>query len=239
MALRTGARGHLARRESRTGSAPMRSPQTLTDATTARPSRPGPVDRSEAGVALLEVLVTAVVVGIAAIGIAFMYSYGNTWVVAGGDQRVALKLAEQKIEQLRSLGFACIPLGGPAVYASLPGTCALSPSSSYSQNYNEGGGTWVTATGSVAPQPTPTNTNRSFKRLTCVEYVTSGNSPAYAGGTNPTTATCPVAPVVRTVKRITVVVQPYNNVTGTNSGAPLILEGWISSIPGPGGGGVL
>jgi len=50
--------------------------------------------------------VTAIVVGIAAIGVAFMFSFGNTWVVAKGDDRVALGLAQQQIEYRRSLGFA-------------------------------------------------------------------------------------------------------------------------------------
>ena len=62
---------------------------------------------------MVEVLVSSVILAVAAIGVALMLSTGHGWVVAGGDNRVAQNLARQKIEQLRSLGFSCVPLGGP------------------------------------------------------------------------------------------------------------------------------
>lgn len=186
--------------------------------TTVGSSRGRSSDSPQAGLALLEVLVTAVVVGVAVTGIALMFSLGNTWVVAKGDDRVALSLAQQKVEQLRSLTFNCIFLGGPAAYATpLPGCTAT-------QNYNEGGATWVGADGTTAPAPS----SRSFTRLTCVEYVTDTDvaSPAYAGGS--TGSPC-VAGAATNVKRITVIVQPAQQ---REVDPPVILQAWITSLPG-------
>jgi hypothetical protein len=54
--------------------------------------------------------------------------------VAEGDERVAIYLAQQKIEQLRSLGFACIPVGtGNAV----PSDCGGTPSQDYDETPEE------------------------------------------------------------------------------------------------------
>ena len=196
---------------------------------------------SETGTALIEVLVTSVVVGIAAAGIALMFSFGNTWVVAKGDDRVAQVLAQQKIEQLRSLGFSCIHLGGPAAYnAPLTGCTAT-------QNYNEGGATWVAADGTTAATPAGgAPIGRNFTRLTCVEYVSETNfsSPAYAGGTTgaPCNANPPAAPTGQTtpiIKRITVIVQPAQyaaDVSGNRRYAdpPVVLQAWIGLLV-PGG----
>lgn len=184
--------------------------------TRRRPSAHSNV-RSETGIAFLEVLVASVVLGIAAVGVSLMLSAGNTWVAAGGDDRAALGLARQKIEQLRSLTFACIPLGGSGTKAAMTGCAAT-------QNYNEGRATWVTATGSSAAAPS----SRSFTRLTCVEYVseTDFGSPVYAGSSaaTPCTAGAPT-----NVKRITVIVQATGQAA---EDAPLILEAWITAIPG-------
>lgn len=65
------------------------------------------------GVAVLEVLIAAVVLGVATIGIALMFSKGGSFIIASGDDRVAIYLAKQKIEDLKTLSFACIPIGGP------------------------------------------------------------------------------------------------------------------------------
>jgi type II secretory pathway pseudopilin PulG len=160
--------------------------------------------RSEAGVALLEVLVTAIVVGIAAVGITFMFSFGNTWVVAKGDDRVAVGLAQQKIEQLRSLGFACIRVSVP----SQPDPC--SPAT---QSYNEGGANpWVMADGTAAPAPS----NRNFIRTTVVEFVNTDLSNVTPGTSTNT-------------KRITVTVQPNQQ---RQADPPVILKAWITAIPG-------
>jgi type II secretory pathway pseudopilin PulG len=72
------------------------------------------------GVALLEVLVAGVVLGIAVVGLAAMFSSGQSFVVAEGDERVAIFLAQQKIEQLRAAGFGCIPGTGFVVAPECP-----------------------------------------------------------------------------------------------------------------------
>ncbi|HXJ78982.1 MAG TPA: hypothetical protein VMS64_09900 [Candidatus Methylomirabilis sp.] len=178
---------------------------------------PGSIEaRSELGGGLIEVLVTSAFLGIAVVGIALMFSHGSTWAVAGGDDRVALSLARQKIEQLRSMTFSCLPLGAPGPKAVLAGCTAT-------QNYNEGGATWVTATGAAAPAPS----NRSFTRLTCVQYVsdTDFGSPAYGGGV--TGSPC-AAGTPSNSKRITVIVQP----TLPAAYPPVVLQAWITSVPG-------
>jgi len=65
----------------------------------------------EDGYALLEVLVGGVVQAIALVGLALMFALGQALVVAQGDDRVALYLAQQKIEEARSLGFSAVAMG--------------------------------------------------------------------------------------------------------------------------------
>jgi len=59
----------------------------------------------QAGVALLEVLIGSVIVGIGAVGMALMLSNGQTFVGGEGTNRVALYLASQRIEEIRAIGF--------------------------------------------------------------------------------------------------------------------------------------
>jgi prepilin-type N-terminal cleavage/methylation domain-containing protein len=63
---------------------------------------------AEHGFSLLEVLIASLLIGISAVGVALMFSTGYAFVHAEGDNRVALLLAEQKLEQLRALGFAAL-----------------------------------------------------------------------------------------------------------------------------------
>jgi len=60
----------------------------------------------ERGTALLEVLTASVIVLIAMIGLALMFSMGSSYVAAEGGERVALFLAQQRLEELRAVGFA-------------------------------------------------------------------------------------------------------------------------------------
>ena len=60
----------------------------------------------ERGVALLEVLTTSVILVIAMIGLALMLSMGSSFVHAEGGERVALFLAQQRMEELRAIGLA-------------------------------------------------------------------------------------------------------------------------------------
>ena len=62
--------------------------------------------RGERGVAIIDVLTAAVILAIAVIGLAVMFSWGQSFVVAQGDDRVALYLAQQKIESLRASGYS-------------------------------------------------------------------------------------------------------------------------------------
>ena len=64
------------------------------------------VSVGQAGFSLLEVLVCAFIVGIAAVGLALMFSSGQAFVQAEGDNRVALFLAQQRMEQIRAVGFS-------------------------------------------------------------------------------------------------------------------------------------
>lgn len=61
---------------------------------------------------IIEVLVATLIVGIAAVGTIFMFSAGQATTAAVGQDRVALYLAQQRIEQVRSTGF------GPSIESS-------------------------------------------------------------------------------------------------------------------------
>jgi type II secretory pathway pseudopilin PulG len=96
---------------------------------------------SQSGFVLLEVLIGGVVLSIAILGIALMLSEGQSYVVADGDDRVALALARQKIEAVKNLGFGCIPLaataGSPGVpQAALTG-CPDTGETQSARTYNE------------------------------------------------------------------------------------------------------
>ena len=102
--------------------------------------------RGERGVAIIEALVAGVVLAVAAIGLAVLFSWGQSFVVAQGDNRVALYLAQQRIESLRASGY-----GATEVLKS-----------------NDCGGT------SPALDETLTagmGNSQSFTRQTAVEYV--------------------------------------------------------------------
>jgi Tfp pilus assembly protein PilV len=59
-----------------------------------------------AGTTLIEVLIASVMVGAAAVGLALMYAQGHALIAGEGDNRVAMYLAQQKIERSRALGYA-------------------------------------------------------------------------------------------------------------------------------------
>ena len=118
------------------------------------------------------------ILAIAVVGLSLMLSSGQSLVMADGDERVGLYLAQQKIEKLRTLGLRCIPVGTSADAVGPEPGCG----SSTQQDYNE----------------TPAELGFSrYRRLTVVECVDPQTfSP---------TAPCP-DPV--TAKRITVTVDP-------------------------------
>jgi len=59
----------------------------------------------QAGIVLLEVLISSVIVGIAVVGVGLMFATGQAYITSEGANRVALFLAQQKIEQLRALSY--------------------------------------------------------------------------------------------------------------------------------------
>ena len=70
------------------------------------------------GTVLIEALIAGIVLAIAVVGLASLFSSGQSFILAEGDQRAGIFLAQQKIERLRSLGFACIPVGSGSSVAS-------------------------------------------------------------------------------------------------------------------------
>jgi len=64
--------------------------------------------RNQRGVFIVEVLVAGVVLAISVIGLVLMFSWGQSFVVAQGDDRVALYLAQQRIESLRASGYTAV-----------------------------------------------------------------------------------------------------------------------------------
>lgn len=63
---------------------------------------------------IVEVLVSAMIVGIAAIGVAVMFGTGQAYINSEGDTRVALFLAQQRIEQIRASGYASLVTSPPS-----------------------------------------------------------------------------------------------------------------------------
>lgn len=104
----------------------------------------------ETGVTLLELLIAGAVLSIAIVGVALMFSWGQTFVVGQGDDRIALYLAQQKIESLREQGFNDLQVGDE----TLTSGCPASPC--YSETIQAGSGG-----------------NQSFTRETRVDYVSN------------------------------------------------------------------
>jgi len=67
----------------------------------------------EAGMSLLEVLFGIAIVGVAAVGMAMMFGMGQGMVQGGGDNRAALSIAQQRLEQVRAAGFGPSALPDP------------------------------------------------------------------------------------------------------------------------------
>src|SRR3989441_12225308 len=61
---------------------------------------------SERGIALLEVLIAGVILSVVTLGLALMFSLGQSSVVAEGGERIALYLAQKRMEELRTMGLA-------------------------------------------------------------------------------------------------------------------------------------
>ena len=77
----------------------------------------------QSGFSMIEVLIAAVIVAIAIVGLFMMYSTGQALVQAQGSNRVAVQLAQQRVEELRAGGFgtALLPDGRQeTAFVSIP-----------------------------------------------------------------------------------------------------------------------
>ena len=79
----------------------------------------GPKLAPEKGSMLIEVMIASLCLGIAVVGVALMMSSARSFTVAQGTTRVALYLAQDKLEHLLASEFAVIPFTGGAC----PTTC--------------------------------------------------------------------------------------------------------------------
>ena len=125
------------------------------------------VPSNQRGVFIIEVLVAGVVFAIAVIGLVLMFSWGQTFVVAQGNDRVALYLAQQKIESLRASGYAAAEV----LNSNCGGTPALDE----------------TLTAGMA-------NSQSFTRQTDVEHVNDANLSNPECGTDSIRITVTVTP---------------------------------------------
>lgn len=133
----------------------------------------------EDGVTLLEMLIAGAVLAIAVIGVALLFSWGQTFVVAQGDDRIAIYLAQQKIESLRTSGFDALQVGDETLVSGCPNAEPC-----YTETGLQGG----------------TGGTQTFARETRIDYVSddlSGVPADCAPGGSPTE-----------VKRICVTVTP-------------------------------
>ena len=141
--------------------------------------------KGETGVIMLEVLTAAVILAIAVIGLAVMFSWGRSFVVAQGDDRVALYLAQQRIESLRASGYTAVE--------ALKTNCGGTPEAD--ENLTAGAGN-----------------AQSFTRQTAIEHV-SNNLQTPECGTDTIRITVTVTPTM--VQSYGVTLQSFcTNVSG-------------------------
>ena len=182
---------------------------------TARPVRVN-VRRSlraldQRGMALLEVVIASVIIGITVLGVSLMLVRGTSFTASQGTNQAVLYLAEQKLERLRVLGFIGTPALGPTTSGANDG-CADNTEPCYNETDVRAG----SVTGGQLQQ---------FTRVTCVDYVPDSGPPypsACPGGSPGTPpAWCTDTPSC--TKRIRVIVTPVNQeaVAGAD---PITLE---------------
>ncbi len=186
------------------------------------------------GISLIEVLITVIVLGIAIAGIAQLLSRGQAYVVNQGDTRVALHLAEQKIERVRALGFSAAKLGNQV------NTGCTDPTANNEPCYNE---TLSAGAGQQTPSRTQVDT-QSFTRLTCVRWVQDDNPELPADPLEPPSSwTCPScdttqANCTKNTKRVKVAVISTTMIGAGNASTAVdpnrvTLETVLTPIPRP------
>jgi prepilin-type N-terminal cleavage/methylation domain-containing protein len=138
------------------------------------------------GFTLLEILLAAVIAGIAIMGLTLMLSRGLEHVVAQGDDRVALYLARQKIEKLTGAGFAGLLTGDKVNDAGCPNP--PDPNNAAERCYNE---TNLAGSGQQTTGGPTSLDQQTFRRVTCVRNVNDDNPSLPADTLDPATWTCP------------------------------------------------
>jgi len=78
------------------------------------------IGRGSSGASLLEVLIGGALVAIAAVGTALMFSSGQAFIQSEGDNRVALQIAQERIERVRAGGFGSTVCCNAGLF---PGVC--------------------------------------------------------------------------------------------------------------------
>lgn len=186
------------------------------------------------GIALLEVLITGIVLAVALIGLTLLLSRSNAFVVASGDTRVALHLAQEKLERLTGLGFSA------AAVADRQNTGCATAGANNEPCYNE---SLTAGVGQQTPAATQLDT-QTFTRLTCVRYVQDDNPELPADPLEPPSSwACPScvkgtpASCTQSTKRIKVAVIPtlLGNADATTALDPnrATLEAVVTPIPRP------
>ena len=134
----------------------------------------GPKWAPEKGSTLMEVVMASLVLGVAIVGVALMFSSARSMVVAHGDERVEIYLAQEKLENLRAQGFAATTPGAP------PGVpCTAGVISCYYE------------TNLIAGE----DTGQKFTRKTWVDCVVKDGFSIAPG-----TGNCPAEPVLKRLR---------------------------------------
>jgi type II secretory pathway pseudopilin PulG len=158
----------------------------------------------QAGFSIVEVLVASLVAAVAIVGIALMFGSGSAWVSVLGEDRVALGLAQQEIEMVRDGGWS-------AAVARL--------------------GTSADACVRLAARPSPAPgepcppAEKTFSRITCIQYVDVDAARPETLADPPYSAACPGGgPSAVPTLRITVTVQQNDQ----PQAAPVLLQAWLT-----------
>jgi hypothetical protein len=152
------------------------------------------------------VAIAAIIVGVAAVGLALMLSRAFELTLGQGDDRVALYLARQKIEKLAGGGFASLLIGDNVNDGGCPSP--PDPNNPAERCYNE---TNLAGLGDQGASSAALDRQR-FTRRTCVRNVNDDAPTLPADTPDPATWTCPsCAPggtCTGNTKRVKVAVTP-------------------------------
>jgi type II secretory pathway pseudopilin PulG len=150
---------------------------------------------NQGGYTLIELLFSAFILGVVITGLALLLSRGQEFVVEQGDTRVALHLAQQKIEKLLAVGFSASLIGDRTNGDGVTKGCAVAGTNNepcYNEVFSPGNttpnglGLGQQAAGASALD------RQTFTRLTCVRYVQDDNPELPADPVEPPSAwTCP------------------------------------------------